>query len=117
VSESADSACAVVQIIDDFEHKHGRVPLFWLDKVCIDQTKITESLRALPIFLVSCKRMLIIAGPTYINRLWYVILPRAQCCCVYARRSHWMCGCVQVHLGVAHAVCECWWQQGPSGRY
>jgi hypothetical protein len=64
-----------VQVIDEFKRKHGRVPSFWLDKVCIDQSKITESLRALPIFLVSCKRMLIIAGPTYINRLWYVILP------------------------------------------
>ena len=72
-----------MQIIDEFKLKHGHVPSFWLDKVCIDQSKITESLRALPIFLVSCKRMLIIAGPTYIHRLWYVILPAcAQCCCL-----------------------------------
>ena len=63
-----------MQVIDEFKRKHGRVPSFWLDKVCIDQSKITESLRALPIFLVSCKRMLIIAGPTYIHRLWYVML-------------------------------------------
>jgi hypothetical protein len=40
--------------------------------VCIDQAKITESLRALPIFLVSCKRMLVVAGPTYVHRLWCI---------------------------------------------
>ena len=61
-----------MQIIDEFKRKHGRVPSFWLDKVCIDQSKITETLRALPIFLVSCQGMLIVAGPTYVHRLWCV---------------------------------------------
>ena len=71
LSRGCLSCVSVLQTIDEFKRKHhGRVPLFWLDKVCIDQNKITESLRALPIFLVSCQRMLIIAGPTYINRLW-----------------------------------------------
>jgi hypothetical protein len=41
-------------------------------QVCIDQSKITETLRALPIFLVSCKRMLVVAGPTYVHRLWCI---------------------------------------------
>jgi hypothetical protein len=58
------------QVIATFERKHARMPLFWLDKVCIDQTKITEALRMLPIFLVSCKRTLAIVGPSYAHRLW-----------------------------------------------
>jgi hypothetical protein len=63
---------AIEKVIAEFKRKHGRVPSFWLDKVCIDQSKITEALRALPIFLVSCKAMLIVAGPTYVHRLWCI---------------------------------------------
>ena len=63
---------AIEKVIAEFKRKHGRVPSFWLDKVCIDQSKITETLRALPIFLVSCQGMLIVAGPTYVHRLWCI---------------------------------------------
>jgi hypothetical protein len=63
---------AIEKVIAEFKRKHGRVPSFWLDKVCIDQSKITETLRALPIFLVSCTGMLIVAGPTYVHRLWCI---------------------------------------------
>jgi hypothetical protein len=64
---------AIRQVVTDFKHKNGgRAPLFWLDKCCINQTKITESLRVLPIFLASCKRMLVLAGPTYVHRLWCI---------------------------------------------
>jgi hypothetical protein len=61
---------AIQKVTADFTREHGREPLFWLDKVCIDQSKITEGLRALPIFLASCKRMLVVAGNTYTGRLW-----------------------------------------------
>merc|ERR1712050_212462 len=36
----------------------------------IDQLQIAEGLKTLPINLLSCKRMLVLAGPTYPTRLW-----------------------------------------------
>ena len=45
----------------------------WTDKACIDQSNITESLACLPIFLAGCRRLLVVAGPTYVQRLWCVM--------------------------------------------
>lgn len=47
--------------------------LIWLDKSCIDQKNIDESLAALPIFLAACQKLLILAGPSYPTRLWCVM--------------------------------------------
>ena len=51
--------------------------LVWLDKSCIDQTSIDESLACLPVFLAGCRQLLVLAGQTYATRLW----------CTRARRS------------------------------
>ena len=53
-----------------FEKEHGRTPTLWLDKACIDQGNIDASLSGLPVFLSGCKRLLVLAGPTYAQRLW-----------------------------------------------
>ena len=53
-----------------FKELHGSYPVIWLDKVCIDQKNIMQSLKCLPIYLLSCKGMLVLGGPTYISRLW-----------------------------------------------
>ena len=45
------------------------VPPRMADCACIDQTRITETLPYLPVFLAGCKHLLIIAGPTYMERL------------------------------------------------
>ena len=59
---------------DRFRRTHqDRSPIFWLDKACIDQTAIAESLACLPVFLAGCNSMLVIAGPTYTQRLWCVM--------------------------------------------
>ena len=50
-----------------------RVPTIWLDKACIDQDNIDESLAALPIFLSGCKSLVAVAGPSYPTRLWCVM--------------------------------------------
>jgi hypothetical protein len=42
---------------------------FWIDKFCIDQTNIQDSLKYLPVFVMASKKMLILAGPTYFTRL------------------------------------------------
>jgi hypothetical protein len=56
-----------------FEKKEGRSPIVWLDKACIDQGNINDSLACLPIFLAGCKYLLVVAGPTYVERLWCVV--------------------------------------------
>ena len=56
------------------EHKFiSAAPTIWLDKACIDQGNIEASLSVLPVFLSSCKELLILPGPTYATRLWCVM--------------------------------------------
>ena len=40
---------------------------------CIDQLNIAETLASLPIFVSGCRRLLVIAGHTYTERLWCII--------------------------------------------
>ena len=85
-----------------FAEKNNRSPVLWLDKAqrlesaskmfcsvslsrvatgprtlvhqaCIDQTAIADSLACLPVFLAGCKNLLVLAGPTYTERLWCVM--------------------------------------------
>lgn len=56
-----------------FESRCKRDPTIWLDKACIDQKNIPASLACLPVFLAGCQQLLVLAGPTYIERLWCVV--------------------------------------------
>ena len=47
--------------------------LLWLDKACIDQLRIEQSLACLPCFLAGCRQLLCLAGPSYPARLWCVM--------------------------------------------
>lgn len=51
----------------------GREPTVWLDKLCLDQTNIDESLQSLPVFLSGCKELIVLAGETYLTRLWCIV--------------------------------------------
>ena len=51
----------------------GEEKLLWLDKACIDQLQIADSLACLPVFLAGCKQLFVLAGPTYASRLWCVM--------------------------------------------
>merc|ERR1712070_298312 len=55
------------------KHHKGREPKLWIDKYCIDQSNISESLACLPAFLFGCKKLLILCGKTYLDRLWCLI--------------------------------------------
>ena len=55
---------------EDFRARYHRSPTIWLDKACIDQNDIDNSLAFLPIFLAGCKRLLVLPGATYTSRLW-----------------------------------------------
>ncbi len=56
-----------------FQQRHGREPTFWLDKVCIDQSNIAQTLRCLPVLVQSCSKLLILCGESYVSRLWCVL--------------------------------------------
>lgn len=51
----------------------GRLPTLWLDKACIDQQNIQDSLACLPVSLSGCRKLLVLVGDTYVERLWCVV--------------------------------------------
>jgi len=61
---------AIAEVAAEFRASHGRDAWCWLDKLCIDQTDIANDLQCLPVFVMACKRLLILSGPTYPTRLW-----------------------------------------------
>jgi hypothetical protein len=60
-----------------FVRRHGREPTVWLDKACLSQSNLSESLGSLPVFLAGCNSLLVLAGESYTSRLWSVA-PRAR---------------------------------------
>ena len=58
---------------DDFEATNNKEPTLWLDKACISQDNISQSLACLPIFLAGCQQLVALVGPTYTVRLWCIL--------------------------------------------
>jgi len=56
-----------------FVLQHGREPHVWIDKCCIDQTNIDVDLQCLPIFVSGCSTMVVLAGNTYLSRMWCIV--------------------------------------------
>jgi len=42
-----------------FEAEEGRPPTLWLDRACIDQSRIADSLPCLPVFVAGCEALLV----------------------------------------------------------
>ena len=61
---------ALCRYRDEFRSHHNREPKMWVDKLCIDQSNIVDSLLCLPIHLAGCRKLLVCAGATYTSRLW-----------------------------------------------
>jgi len=61
----------------EFRAAHGRAPLLWFDRCCIDQADIDAQLPSLPVYLAGCNTLLVLHGPTYLSRLWWCAPPRA----------------------------------------
>lgn len=53
------------KIAERFKRKNKREPTFWFDKTCIDQNNLVDGLKALPINVMACHKMLVLCGPTY----------------------------------------------------
>jgi len=59
---------------EDFKaQKGGREPRMWIDKYCIDQRSIEESLACLPVCLAGCSKLVVLCGETYLQRLWCLL--------------------------------------------
>merc|ERR1719163_1328739 len=58
---------------NDFKRQHGREPRVWFDKCCIDQMNIDDSLMCLPVHLAACKKVVMLVGPSYLERLWCIM--------------------------------------------
>ena len=59
---------------ENFKRTHrGKEPKLWVDKYCIDQKNIAESLACLPVYLAGCKKLVIFCGKTYLCRLWCLV--------------------------------------------
>merc|ERR1711937_185676 len=52
-----------------FRAAHRREPRLWIDKFCIDQNRIEDSLACLPVYLAGCETVLVLYGPSYLRRL------------------------------------------------
>ena len=65
---------ALQRVGDQFREQHGgREPVVWFDKLCIDQTRIEDDIRCLPVFLMSCQKLLVLCGDSYFTRLWCLL--------------------------------------------
>jgi len=56
-----------------FHASKGRSARLWLDRACLNQNDIASSLPDLPTHMAGCKHLLILAGPTYVKRLWTLL--------------------------------------------
>ncbi len=74
-NDDAEKKCAILKSFSEqFKLIKGRLPTYWFDKVCIDQSRVNDSdyyaLHVLPINISSCKQVLVLLGKTYMKRLW-----------------------------------------------
>lgn len=70
--DAAAKWLALERTVSDFASRKNRYPTFWLDKVCINQNQIADGLRALPVNVMACTKVLVLCSDTYPNRLWCI---------------------------------------------
>jgi hypothetical protein len=75
-SQLDDDACKWEVLRDwarSFEQRHQRAPTIWYDRVCIEGASAAESIATLPLMVMGCKQLVVLAGPTYSSRLWALV--------------------------------------------
>ena len=56
---------------NDFFRAHNREAKLWVDLYCLDPDSASEP-QYHPVYLMSSERLLVLKGPTFTSRLWYV---------------------------------------------
>jgi hypothetical protein len=55
----------------ELERAQRGEPLLWLDCACVaGDVPIDQSLAMLPLYLAGVQQMVVLAGPTFLSRLW-----------------------------------------------
>ena len=61
------------RVFEAFRLKHGREPTVWLDEIVIDQSSLDDwAMVCLPANIMSCNKVMVLCGDTYIDRLWCI---------------------------------------------
>ena len=61
------------RVFETFRQEHGREPTVWLDEIVIDQSSLDdEAMMCLPANIMSCNKVMVLCGDTYIDRLWCI---------------------------------------------
>lgn len=92
----------LTEVCDMFQAVHGREPKVWIDKFCIDQLNIDESLLYLPVFASASRSVLIAVGSSYFSRLWCVweMFVLSHCTDNFSNVVFWpLTGCDTTTLG------------------
>lgn len=81
----ADSAADKTRVLSawarEWRRAHGRAPVVWIDAMCADPLlRQREVLQHVTVYMARCRRLLLLCGPTLMERLWCV----AEC---YAWRA------------------------------
>lgn len=59
-------------LAEDFKKQNGTYPTFWLDRCCLDEKNLEDSLKMLPVNIMKCKKMVILYGENYLKRIWCI---------------------------------------------
>ena len=60
-------------MFEEFRQEEGREPTVWLDEIVIDQSSLDdEAMMCLPANIMSCNKVMVLCGDTYIDRLWCI---------------------------------------------
>jgi len=51
----------------------ARTPIIWLDKACLNQSNIKQSLAGLPMYVAWSNTLLLLASSSYVKRLWCIM--------------------------------------------
>ena len=92
----------LTEVCGMFEAVHGREPTVWIDKFCIDQLNIDESLLYLPVFASASRSVLVAVGSSYFSRLWCVweMFVLSHCTDNFSNVVFWpLSGCDTSQLG------------------
>ena len=61
------------RVFEMFRQEHEREPTVWLDEIVIDQSSLDdEAMMCLPANIMSCNKVMVLCGDTYIDRLWCI---------------------------------------------
>lgn len=50
-----------------------RPPKLWIDRICLGQRELAQTLPLLPLFIIGSNHFLMITGPAYSSRLWTIL--------------------------------------------